>query len=97
MAAVKAERYVRKPLYVDAVQVTEKNFKDLSKWCQGEIRSDGTNEYIHVRVHTPKNARQTQAFVGDWLLYTDMGYKVYSNKAFQENFSPHDTKQDNHD
>jgi hypothetical protein len=96
MAAVKALRYVRKPLYVDAVQVTEKNFKDLAKWCQGEIRSDGTNEYLHVRVHTPKNARQTQAFVGDWLLYTDMGYKVYSNKAFQENFSLY-ADMDNHD
>ena len=85
--AVKTDRYVRNPLYVDAVQVTEQNFRELSEWCQGDIRTDGTQEYIRVRVHTPKSARQTQAFVGDWILYTDKGYKVYSNMAFTENFT----------
>lgn len=88
MATITAKKYVRKPLFVDAVQVTEKNFKELAKWCQGDIQTDGTQEYIRVRVHTPKSARQTQAFVGDWVLYTDRGYKVYSNKAFNENFTP---------
>lgn len=86
MNTINTAKYVRKPLYVDAVEVTEENFKDLAVWCQGEIQTDGTQEYIRVRVHTPKSARQTQAFVGDWILYTDRGYKVYSAKAFGENF-----------
>ena len=30
-------KYVRKPLYVDAVQVTEQNFADIARWCFGEI------------------------------------------------------------
>lgn len=85
--AIKTEKYVRKPLYVDAVQVTERNFKELAKWCMGDIQTDGTQQYIRVRVHTPRNARQTQAFVGDWILYTDKGYKVYSNAAFTESFT----------
>lgn len=95
-------KFVRKPLYVDAVQVTEQNFSEICRWCFGEIgniddspvdksalASDGPQphkQYIHVRVHNPKNPRQTRAFVGDWILYTERGYKVYTTKAFQANF-----------
>lgn len=93
------EKYVRKPLFVDAVQVTEENFEKLAKWCFGEISNvdetpldpdapvDPSKQYIHVRVHNPKNPRQTRAYVGDWVLYTERGYKVYSTKAFQSNFT----------
>ena len=92
------EKYVRKPLYVDAVQVTEENFVDIARWCFGEIvnidespvdktaDADPSKQYIHVRVHNPKNPRQTKAYVGDWILYTERGYKVYTTKAFQANF-----------
>jgi hypothetical protein len=96
-------RYVRKPLYVDAVQVTEENFEELSVWCQGTIsRLDSEPMHrkednaliieprkmcINVRVNSPKSIRQTQAQVGDWLLYTDRGYKVYTPQAFESTFS----------
>ena len=91
-------KYVRKPLYVDAVQVTEENFSDIARWCFGEIANvddspvdksadpEPSKQYIYVRVHNPKNPRQTKAFVGDWILYTERGYKVYTTKAFQANF-----------
>lgn len=93
-------KYVRKPLHVDAVQVTEENFSDIARWCFGEIGNiddspfdptadiQPTKQYIHVRVHNPKNSRQTKAYVGDWILYTERGYKVYTTKAFQANFDP---------
>lgn len=93
------KQYVRKPLFVDAVQVTTENLVEMAEWCQGEIKNyndqplagdDAANEqlerYIAVRVHNPKNARQTKAFVGDWLLYTTRGYKVYTQKAFKGSF-----------
>jgi hypothetical protein len=91
-------KYVRKPLFVDAVQVTEDNFSDIARWCFGEICNvdesavdkladvDPAKQYIYVRVHNPKNSRQTKAFIGDWILYTERGYKVYTTKAFQANF-----------
>jgi hypothetical protein len=91
-------KYVRKPLFVEAVQVTEENFVDIARWCFGQIGNidespvgsddpvEPTKQYIHVRVHNPKNSRQTKAFVGDWILYTERGYKVYTSKAFQANF-----------
>ena len=92
------KKYVRKALYVEAVQVTEDNFMDIARWCFGEIgnvdespvdmeaEAEPTKQYIHVRVHNPKNSRQTKAFLGDWILYTERGYKVYTTKAFQANF-----------
>ena len=33
-------KYVRKPLYVDAVQITEENFDDAVRWCFGEQDAD---------------------------------------------------------
>jgi hypothetical protein len=90
--AIQTKRYVRNPLYVDAVQVTEENFKELAQWCMGDVQNDGTKDYIRVRVHTPKSARQTMAFVGDWILYSDKGYKIYSNRSFLDTFTPEEVK-----
>lgn len=89
---VTTTQYIRKPLYVDAVRITSGNFDEIATWCQGEVQQDevpgkGTGKkFIRVRVHNPKNPRQTKAFVGDWLLYTERGYKVYTNKAFHASF-----------
>lgn len=99
---IKTQKYVRNPLYVDAVEVTEDNFRELAIWCHGDIANrDGTEinrikdvvevdpekQFIRVRVDSPKNVRQTQAFLGDWILYTDRGYKVYTPGAFEANFT----------
>lgn len=90
---MQTQKYVRKPLYVDAVQVTDENFNQVAEWCQGSIETDQLGDvdsnkkyHIKVRVIYPKNPRQTKAFVGDWVLYTERGYKVYNNTAFHEAF-----------
>lgn len=91
---IETEKFIRKPLYVDAVRVTSANFEAIADWCQGEILQGdvpgegGGKYYIKVRVHNPKHPRQTRAFLGDWLLYTERGYKVYTNKAFRASFDP---------
>jgi hypothetical protein len=94
------ERYIRKPLYVDAVQVTEENMEEIAAWCQGDMRVLGAEDwtmgdeamvgskYVHVRVHSPRSPRQTKAFAGDWILYTERGYKVYTTRAFEASFDP---------
>lgn len=94
MSAVQTKQYIKNPLYVDAVRVTEKNFKDVSKWCRGRVRTERTDalqnageQYIKVEAHNPINTRQTKAFVGDWMLKTDRGFKIYSHKAFTESFT----------
>lgn len=93
------EKYVRKPLIVLGVQVTKENFMELALWVQGSVfNPDGTQhgeinpekQYILVRVHNPKSPKQSKAFLGDWILYSDRGYKVYSPKAFTNTFDPMD-------
>lgn len=88
---VNTQRYIRKPLYVDAVQITAENFDEVAAWCQGTVETEDQGphrgeKFIRVRVQHPKSPRQTQAFVDDWILYTDRGYKVYTNKAFTLSF-----------
>lgn len=92
--AIETQKYIRKPLYVDAVRVTAANFEEIAAWCNGEIMQEevpgkGTSKrFIKVEVQHPKNPRQTKAMVGDWLLATEKGFKVYTNKAFEFAFDP---------
>lgn len=91
-------RFARRPFHVDAVQVTEENIDDVAIWCKGDVvtvkskpNAKGISreqKHIKVRVHLPLNDRQTQAFVGDWVLYTTSGFKVYLANAFDKSFEP---------
>lgn len=88
---IKTRKFIRKPLIVDAVRVTERNFEEMAAWCQGTVETDdhptrGKRRFIRVRVHLPKNPKQTMAFVGDWILYTERGYKIYTHPAFRASF-----------
>lgn len=101
---VNTVKYVRKPFEVQAVQVTEENFEDIAAWCGGtivttrapkEIDGLGATEekrYIKVNVSRPLNERQTQAYVGDWLLEAEKGLKVYADGPFTRNFALADDK-----
>lgn len=86
---------VRKPFNVDAVQVTAENMEEVARWCRGKVKTEQSStsatpqaptRYIHVRVLHPLNPKQTQAYIGDWVLVTDTGSKVYSDKAYHNNF-----------
>jgi len=93
MATVKTKQYVKNPLYVNAVRITRKNFEDVASWCEGSIQTESKThpqnpgaKFIKIDAHNPINTRQTKAYVGDWVLKTDRGFKVYINKAFTESF-----------
>lgn len=81
-------KFTRKPFEVEAVQVTDQNIDEVASWCQGEVITLDGVKHIKVRVLRVINERQTQAFVGDWVLYAGTGYKVYPDKAFKKSFSP---------
>lgn len=91
---IETGKFVRKPFYIDAVQVTEENMDSVAAWCQGEVKTvkdakgKVTDLYVKVRVHRPLNERQTKAYVGDHVLYAGSGYKVYTAKAFSSSFEP---------
>lgn len=80
-------RYVRKPFYVDSVQVTAENIEEVAAWAGGTIHVDSNNKkFIRVRVQNPTHERQSKAYTQDWVLYTSTGYKVYTPKAFTNSF-----------
>lgn len=87
------KQYSKKPLFVEAVRVTRRNFADLTKWCEGNVETEGADhhkhpgaKYIKIDAHNPLNARQTKAFVGDWILKSERGFKVYTHQSFCESF-----------
>lgn len=84
---MQTEQYSRKPLHVEAAQITVENMAEVSEWCKGPIRTSPTGEkYIHVPVIRPVNDRQLEARVGDWVVHAGRGFKVYPPQAFRRTF-----------
>lgn len=82
---MKTTKFVRKPLYVEAVRVTAENMDEVAEWCGGYV--DRTAKpFIKVDVKRALHAKQTQAYSGDWVLQSSTGFKVYIHKALFENF-----------
>ena len=112
MSPVTTSKFVRNPMVVDAIQVTRSNFFEVAEWCQGTVRNsedvpidwvgnqdvpDPSELHIFVRVHNPKTEKQTQARIGDWILYmTRGGYKVYNDRAFRNQFKAHQPRPEVH-
>lgn len=89
--SLKTHKFARKPFYVDAVRVSDANMEEVAEWCKGTIEVSEDEEtkgqkFISVKVHRPLTERQTQAFIGDWVLFAGTGFKVYIPKAFDKSF-----------
>lgn len=86
------KKYNRKSFTVEAVQVKPENIEEVAKWCGGEVRNDGSKEgtlsrdHIKVQVLNPLGEKQTQAYLGDWVLKSGKNFKVYTNRSFFKNF-----------
>jgi hypothetical protein len=80
--------YNRKPLTVEAVQVTDENIYEVAKWCDGDVHTalGSGKKHIQVAVLHPLHKKQTRASVGDWVLKSDQGFKIYADTAFQKGF-----------
>lgn len=85
--------FVRKPFYVDGIRVTADNMSEVAEWCKGTLKETAPKEaskkpskYIEVEVHRPMNDRQKRAFVGDWVLQAENGFKVYTDAALKNTF-----------
>lgn len=88
-------KFVRKPFPVDAVRVTLENIDEVAAWCGGEVRLGAgrpgrkveIETYIKVPADRPLNEKQTQAYIGDWVLKAETGgFKVYTNRAMDNSF-----------
>ena len=89
-------KFNRKPFVVDGVEVTEDNLAEVAEWCGGEVRRSDKNgeKYVKVPVINPLSNRHTLAFVGDWVLRSNvpkpqgeqLSFKVYTEKSLHRNF-----------
>jgi hypothetical protein len=92
VSKLETQKFVRKPFYVDAVQVTDENMEDVAAWCNGTVvtkdlkTGEDITPYIQVRVLRPLNDKQTKAYPGNWVLYAETGYKIYTDKARKATF-----------
>lgn len=87
-------RYIRKPLIVDAVRITEENIEEVAVSCGGRVlRSlDDRFSFIQVPMHRARHNTENEAGIGSWLLTmrpetsTRPTYRVYRNEAFERDF-----------
>lgn len=90
--ALDIRTFRRKPLFVEAVTVTEANMYEVASWCGGKVKTDDSDEptkgqlYIKVKVKRPLNDRQTRAYIDDKVLKAGASFKVYTPKAFDVSF-----------
>jgi hypothetical protein len=89
---MKATQFMSRPFIVAGCQVTEHNMAAIAKWCQGYVITDAEKPFVRVPVNRPTNQRQTQAFVGSWVLLSTLrgepSFKVYSVESLEKSFIP---------
>lgn len=85
---MKTTKFMRRLFHVEAVQVTAENMEEVATWCEGEVKSTGSDApYIKVKVRRPLNEKHTRAFIGDWVSLSETGFKVYAKRSFQNTFT----------
>lgn len=86
---MQTQMYVRRPLEVEAVQVTKDNLYEVAKWCQGLVLTDKQGvKYVKVKVINSSANMLREADVGCWVLKSQRGFKVYTDEAFEYSFIP---------
>lgn len=89
--------YDRRPFEVEAVRVTQDNLDEVAAWCAGhhmiEARGSDAVHFVHVPVIRAMNENQSKAYIGHWVLKSDRGYRVFTDKAFQKIFSKRETQE----
>lgn len=94
--ALDIERYQYVPTYVEAVCVTMRNISEVALWCDGKVNDIGSkNPHIVVPILNPRKVRDSQAYIGHWVVKTPShGFKVYHRAAFERFFIPTDIMPD---
>jgi hypothetical protein len=82
-------RWVRKNSNVEAVRLNRAEIHKIAFWCGGAIMATDTggregNGALFILLPFKSNYNKpNRAFMGDWILKDDDGFKVYSHEAFQ--------------
>jgi hypothetical protein len=91
---LQTKTFTRKTFYVEGVQVTRENIREVAEWCGGTIakKLDDTDDiYIHVPVKQTKNSGRphpSRAFIGYYVLKSSTGFRVYNPTGLEAAFEP---------
>lgn len=78
---------VRKTFTAEAVQITDDNIIDVSNWSGARIKETDGGILLRLDTGVPKASRQaTTAGVGDWIVCTGEGFKIYRGRSFDHTF-----------
>lgn len=81
------QNYHRIPFNVEAVQVTPENRQEVAEWCGGTVDESKAGHPIDVPTFKPISSRHTTAFEKDWVVKSELGFKVYTPAAFDASFA----------
>jgi hypothetical protein len=81
-----------KPVDVYYMQVTAENVHEVANWCRGRVYANhlmGQDPLPHIKLDLPRaNRADTEllAYVGNYVVLFGMGFKVYTETAFEKTF-----------
>lgn len=85
--AIKPQRYMKRPNYVQAMLVTKENAVEVAAWIEGRAVTDAVMGDYVVIPHAP--AAQNRAKVGEYVvLYPNGNAARASADAFEETYIP---------
>lgn len=83
-------RFMRIPFFVSGYQVTEENMNAIAKWCEGHVIQNSDNPFVRVPVNRATNKRQTEAYIGTWVIVSvqrgERSFKVYTEEWLRKQF-----------
>ena len=94
------KNYKSKPIFVEAVQIQENNMAEIATWVEGEVITLDAQEdkpavsFVKTHVLRSKGYIRNKGYVGDWLVKSDLGVKIYTDSAFQRAFETDDSSQE---
>lgn len=87
---MQATKFMRQPFFVSGFKVTNENMVDLAKWCSGHIIDGPDRIFIRVPVERATNVKQTEAYIGTWILVSNQQgkrtFKVYTEEWLRKHF-----------
>jgi hypothetical protein len=77
--------YLRRPFYIEAVEITAENIEEVAKLV-GEIRHNDDGPYIQVNRDILPNMHQV--YIGFFMTKMGKNIRCYSPELFREQFTP---------
>lgn len=87
MMSTLAARYIRKPIEVLAVEITEDNMERVANWCNGTIFGFLSDDPQQWRIAAKDGDGPLHATIGDFMVLEDDEFFAYDKEEFLEQYN----------